>query len=46
MDQDAREHHVFDYIGEITGMECVAIIHEPSLHERTRAPKPYTNIRP
>jgi hypothetical protein len=27
MDQDAREHGVFDHIGKIAGMECVAVVH-------------------
>jgi hypothetical protein len=27
MDQDAREHRVFDHIGEIAGMECMSVVH-------------------
>jgi len=30
MNQDAREHGVFDHIGEIAGMECVTIVHDLS----------------
>jgi hypothetical protein len=30
MDQDAREHRVFDHIGKIAGMECVSIVHDLS----------------
>jgi hypothetical protein len=38
MDQDAREHRVFDDIGEIAGVECVSIVHDLSWHDRPRAP--------